>query len=203
MKTLLSIFFILTFAIGYSQERKYIDSLVEVRKDFARKVLTTDYILKPIERKGIDTLSYFPVDTSWRIESQLIKDKGKRFEMPTSTERTPLYRRYGWICITHGDTTFRLAAYQNLELKGKEYRNYLFVPFTDANAPETTYGAGRYIDVYLKRGSDRVVIDFNTAYNPYCAYSYRYSCPITPKENHIDFPIDAGEQLPKLEKQFK
>lgn len=185
------------------QTDSYSDSLKKARQKFATKVLSTDYILNGMEQKGLDTLSYFPIDTTWRIKARLITDKGKRFEMPTSTDRTPMYRRYGWLCITHGDSTFRLAAYKNLELKGKEYKYYLFVPFKDANAPQTTYGAGRYVDVYRKRGSEFVTIDFNTAYNPYCAYSYRYSCPITPSENHVDFPINAGEKLPISKKQYK
>ena len=203
MRSLIFIAALFSSTLAFSQDSAYSDSLTEARQKFADKVLNTDYILNGMEQKGLDTLSYFPVDTTWRIKSRLIRDKGKRFEMPTSTDRTPKYRRYGWLCITHGDTTFRLAAYKNLELKGKEYKYYLFVPFKDANAPKTTYGAGRYIDVYRKRGSDDVIVDFNTAYNPYCAYSHRYSCPITPSENHVDFKINAGEKLPVQEKQYR
>lgn len=203
MRSLLFIPALFSSILAFSQDPTYSDSLTKARQKFANKVLNTDYILNGMEQKGLDTLSYFEVDTTWRISAQLIKDKGKRFEMPTSTDRTPMYRRYGWLCITHGDTTFRLAAYKNLELKGKEYKYYLFVPFKDANAPKTTYGAGRYIDVYRKRGSDDVIVDFNTAYNPYCAYSHRYSCPITPSENHVDFKINAGEKLPVQEKQYR
>jgi uncharacterized protein (DUF1684 family) len=191
----------LVFIISSIQSQEnYADSLSEVRKAFNEKVLSTDYILNKKERQKIETLTYFPVDTNWRIEAILEKDKGKRFKMPTSTDRTPTYRRYGWIIIETTDTNFRLAAYQNLELKGKQYKNYLFIPFKDVNAPKTTYGAGRYVEAYKQKGENNILIDFNTAYNPYCAYSYRYSCPITPEVNHLNFPINAGEKNPILRK---
>lgn len=191
----------LVFIISAVQaQENYADSLSEVRKAFSEKVLTTDYILNEKERQKIETLAYFPVDDNWRINATLEKDKGKRFKMPTSTDRTPKYRRYGWIIIETADATFRLAAYQNLQLKGKKYKSYLFIPFKDVNAPKTTYGAGRYVEAYKQKGENDILIDFNTAYNPYCAYSYRYSCPITPEVNHLNFPINAGEKNPIIHK---
>ena len=192
-----SILAMLVFIFSAVQgQENYSDSLEKVRIAFNKKILTTDYILNEKEREKIESLAYFPVDTNWRIDAILEKDKGKRFKMPTSTDRTPTYRRYGWINIETADTTFRLAAYQNLELKGKKYKDYLFIPFKDSNAPNTTYGAGRYVEVYKQKGKEKILIDFNTAYNPYCAYSYRYSCPITPEVNHLIFPINAGEKNP-------
>lgn len=181
-------------------QNNYSDSLHRERQEFEDSLLKTDYLLNKMERAGIKAIDYFPVDTSWVIEGHLIKDSGKAFEMPTSTERKPKYKRYGWLCLKHGDRTFRLAAYQNLELKGKEYRNYLFVPFKDANAPELTYGGGRYLELHRERGSKAITVDFNAAFNPYCVYSHRFSCPITPAVNHLDFPIEAGEKNPVLKK---
>lgn len=201
-KLIITLFTIHSLLLVCAQEN-YTDSIIETRKAFSKKLLNTDYLLNGLEREGLDTLSYFPVDTSWRIEAHLIKDKGKRFKMPTSTDRQPMYRRYGWLCIKYKERMFRLAAYQNLELKGKEYKNYLFIPFKDSNAPKVTYGAGRYVEVYKEKGEDTVIIDFNSTYNPYCAYSYRYSCPVTPKVNHIDFPIEAGERNPISKKQYE
>lgn len=203
MKKLILSVLIIQALFSVSAQDNYRDSIIEARQAFNDKLLNTDYLLNGLEREGIDSLSYFPVDTSWRIKAHLIKDKGKRFEMPTSTDRTPTYRRYGWLCIEHNDTIFRLAAYQNLELDGKEYKHYLFIPFKDSNAPRVTYGAGRYVEVYKKPGKDTLLIDFNSTYNPYCAYSHRYSCPVTPSINHLDFPINAGEKNPVLKKQYK
>ena len=85
-----------------------------------------------------------------------------------------------------------LYAYQNIDLVKKEaYKDYLFIPFTDLSNGFETYGGGRYIDIQYN-GEESIVLDFNKAYNPYCAYSGRWSCPIPPKENHLEIEIKAG-----------
>ena len=72
-----------------------------------------------------------------------------------------------------------------------EYIDYLFLPFTDNSNGEESYTGGRYLDLQIPE-NDKIILDFNQAYNPYCAYSGRYSCPIPPSENHISFPVLAG-----------
>lgn len=188
----------LAFSFSVQAQSDYTDSLQKERADYEEKMLQTDEVLKGKEQLGIESLEYFEIDTSWILEGQLIKDKGKKFKMPTSTEREPVYRRYGWICLERNERKFRLAVYQNLELKDKKYKHYLFLPFKDANAPEITYGAGRYIELYKKKRSKSIKVDFNTAFNPYCVYSHRFSCPVTPEVNHLDFLIEAGEKNPKV-----
>ena len=112
------------------------------------------------------------------------------FEMPTTTARKPIYRKYATLYFTHSDgQTYSLIAYQSQALLDKEeYENYLFVPFGDATNGSDTYGGGRYVEV--TRGE--WILDFNKAYNPYCAYSGRYSCPKVPLENILSIPILAG-----------
>jgi uncharacterized protein (DUF1684 family) len=112
------------------------------------------------------------------------------FEMPTTTARKPIYRRYATLYFTHADgQTYSLIAYQSQALLDKvEYQDYLFVPFGDATNGTDTYGGGRYVEV--TRGE--WILDFNKAYNPYCAYSGRYSCPKVPFENILPIPILAG-----------
>lgn len=200
MKYLVFILIVLSSSYITYGQTSYEDSLKKERTSYEKKILETDEVLNGKEQLGINSLEYFEIDTSWILEGQLIKDKGKKFKMPTSTERQPYYRRYGWICLEHNGKQFRLAAYQNLELKDKKYRNYLFLPFKDANAPEITYGAGRYIELYKKKKSKTIRVDFNTAFNPYCVYSHRYSCPITPEVNHIEFAVEAGEKNPKFKR---
>lgn len=185
-------------SLSVQAQLDYIDSLQKERAAYEEKMLQTDEVLNGKEQIGIESLEYFEIDTSWVLEGQLIKDKGKKFKMPTSTDREPVYRRYGWICLERNDRQFRFAVYQNLELKDKKYRQYLFLPFRDANAPEITYGAGRYIELYKKKRSKSIQVDFNTAFNPYCVYSHRFSCPVTPEVNHIDFLIEAGEKNPSF-----
>ena len=80
----------------------------------------------------------------------------------------------------------------------EEYKNHLFLPFTDLSNGEKSYTGGRFIDLEIPN-SDVIVIDFNKAYNPYCAYSPDYSCPIPPAENHLNVNILAGVMKPKKE----
>jgi uncharacterized protein (DUF1684 family) len=74
---------------------------------------------------------------------------------------------------------------------GAKYKNHIFVPFTDLTTGSESYGGGRYVDLELPF-SDKVIIDFNRAYNPYCAYNHKYSCAIPPEENHLNVAIKAG-----------
>lgn len=200
MKCLELLLTALCFSIATYGQTNYEDSLQRERISYEQNMLETDEVLNEKEQLGIESLEYFEIDTSWILEGRLIKDKGKKFKMPTSTERQPTYRRYGWICLEHNGQKFRLAVYQNLELKDKKFKHYLFLPFKDANAPDVTYGAGRYIELLKEKRSKTIKVDFNTAFNPYCVYSHRYSCPVTPEVNHLDFVIMAGEKNPKFKR---
>lgn len=159
-------------------------------KDVEKGILNADEI------KVFGGLNYFDFDTTYQLEAIFSKDKGPKFEMPTSTDRKPIYRQFGTLSFEINEKTEVLVVYQNIELsKSKEYQNYLFVPFRDENSGNETYGGGRYLDIQKQKGKNWI-IDFNLAYNPYCAYSYRYSCPIPPEENTLTIPIDAGEKVP-------
>lgn len=157
---------------------------------------STSGILNQSEIEDFKGLDYFEFDSSFQIKAKFTKSKGKKFEMPTTTERTPIYRRFGYVDFHVGSDSIRLTVYQNIELKkSKKYKNYLFIPFRDATSKSVTYGGGRYLDIQIPE-TDSILLDFNQAYNPYCAYSYRYSCPIPPKENTIPVEIYAGEKNP-------
>ena len=80
--------------------------------------------------------------------------------------------------------------------KMEQYKDYLFIPFMDHTNGETTYGGGRYFDVMIGDiMDDKLVLDFNICYNPYCAFSDGYNCPVPPKENHLEVAIKAGEKM--------
>ena len=87
--------------------------------------------------------------------------------------------------------------YQSVDmLNDAAHKDDLFVPFTDESNYETTYGGGRYIDLSIKDIKDnRIPLDFNKCYNPYCAYADGFSCPIPPKENSLHMEINAGEKV--------
>ena len=112
--------------------------------------------------------------------------------MKTTSDRAAEYRKYGELKFQLQGKKFKLNLYQNIKLsQRKGYEDYLFLPFTDASNGEGSYGGGRYIDFRIPKGKE-VVIDFNKAYNPYCAYNGKYSCPIPPVENDISVAIKAG-----------
>ncbi len=185
----------LPFTVVLSQ-KNYLDSIQSDRNQFEQKLLHTDSILNIEEQQAIEKLNYFPIDSSWVLNARFKKNKGKIFEMPTTTARTPKYQRIGYLHFNRKGVKFKLSVYKNIGLTAPEYKNYVFVPFKDANAPELTYGGGRYLDLELGIKDKSVIVDFNKAYNPYCVYSYRYSCPITPEENHIEVKVNAGVMNP-------
>ncbi|WP_460614963.1 DUF1684 domain-containing protein [Hymenobacter seoulensis] len=140
-------------------------------------------------------LPFYPINYSACVEARFIPDSlGAPFSMETSTARRPLYRKYGELHFQLQGKKHKLTVYQSLDLQSNpEYRDYLFVPFTDRTNGHGSYGGGRYLD--LRRGQIRdgkLVLDFNRAYNPYCAYGGQYSCPVPPPENRLPVAIQAG-----------
>jgi len=147
------------------------------------------------ERASFHGLNYFAAAPDFRIEVVFIVDTSlPAFKMPTNTDRTPNYRIYGYLNFEIHDTACRLTAFQNMDYKDHpEYGGYLFVPFSDKTNGDKSYGAGRYIDIPIPSESS-FVLDFNEAYNPYCAYADRWSCPLVPFENYLEIGIPAGEK---------
>ncbi len=112
--------------------------------------------------------------------------------MKTSTSRLPEYNTYGVVYFTLKGKAFELNVYKSLSsYDNSKYADYLFFPFTDLTNGEETYAVGRYIDLKIPEG-DTILIDFNKSYNPYCAYSKNYSCPIPPEDNHLNLRVEAG-----------
>nr|MBP9795861.1 DUF1684 domain-containing protein [Chitinophagales bacterium] len=104
--------------------------------------------------------------------------------------------QYGTISFQLHDSTFILSIYQSMKLREQdEYKDYLFVPFNDNTNNNETYGGGRYMDFRMGEIADgKLLVDFNKAYNPYCAYSGGYACPVPPAENKLNTNIKAGEK---------
>ncbi|WP_367279589.1 DUF1684 domain-containing protein [Ulvibacterium sp.] len=144
-------------------------------------------------RKNFESLDFFAPDTNFIAYAQLIRTPDAvPFMMPTTTDRKSKEVVYGIAHFTLKGKKHRLEVYQNPELMLQEgYEDYLFLPFTDNTNGEETYTGGRYIDLRIPKG-DTIVIDFNRAYNPYCAYNKKYSCPIVPSINSLDAKILAG-----------
>lgn len=139
------------------------------------------------------TLDFFPFQSKLQIEAKFVRTPNeKAFEMKTSTTRKPLYVKFGEAHFTINGKALVLNVYQNIELvKNDDYTDYLFLPFSDLTCGKESYIGGRYIDLKIPTG-DTLLIDFNKAYNPYCAYNHKYSCPIVPLENDLPIAIKAG-----------
>jgi len=156
--------------------------------------------LLPEHRTSFTGLKYFDYNPYYAVRAYFEANLGEPFSMPTTTERTPLYRVFGYLHFSLFDSVYALPVYQNMELKNRPgYEYYLFLPFTDFSNAEETYGGGRYIDLKIVKG-DHWDIDFNKSYNPYCAYNSRYSCPIPPIENHLNLRVEAG--VLKFDKEY-
>ena len=116
--------------------------------------------------------------------------------MKTTTDGRPLDEVYGTVNFTINGKDFKLNDYQSHRLREiEQYKNDLFLPFKDLSNGEESYGGGRFIDLEIPK-ENTLIIDFNKAYNPYCAYSTRYSCPVPPKGNFVEMKVLAGVKNP-------
>lgn len=152
------------------------------------------------DRKAFKGLDFFKFDSAYIVKAAFKRtEKESVFEMKTNTTRTPEYVKYGELYFDLHGRRFLLNIYQNIELiKTEGYEDYLFLPFSDETNGVETYGGGRYIDAAIPEG-DSLTIDFNKAYNPYCAYNEKYSCPIVPRQNYLNTRIEAGVKMFKKE----
>jgi len=143
--------------------------------------------LTPEQRRDFKGLEYFPENDVLRLEVQVEPFADQQpMQMQTSTGGVQTYVRYGRFQFKVEGQPAELTIYQS--------ENGFFLPFVDSLAGTETYPAGRYLEPEPLPG-DRFFVDFNIAYNPYCAYNEMWSCPITPAENRLKAPVRAGEKL--------
>ncbi len=135
-------------------------------------------------------LNYFPVDQEYKVKAKLesIADK-KIVTLSTSDDKQKQYLEFAYAVFDLHDKENKLII---LETVGGEFDGMLFLAFGDATSADETYGAGRYLELE-RQGEHTITIDFNLAYNPYCAYTDGYSCPFPPRENLLAVSIQAGE----------
>ncbi len=145
------------------------------------------------DRKKFKELPFFPIDEKYRVVARFERvENATPFRMKTTTDRLPTYELYGKAHFIFEGKKCTLHLYQSHRLREmEEYKNHLFLPFTDMTNGETSYGGGRFLDLEIPDGEE-IIIDFNKAYNPYCAYNHIYSCPIPPPENDLPFEVKAG-----------
>jgi uncharacterized protein len=194
MKKALLIVMILTAYFVTAQENELKQTSKEFQEELNRDYAdSTKSPLTESDLKVFKELEFFPINEKFIVKAKFTRTKkAKVFKMKTSTSRTPEYKKYGELHFTIDDKEYQLNVYQSVDLsKKEEYKDYLFLPFSDLTNGKESYIGGRYIDMKIQ-GSKVWEIDFNKAYNPYCAYNHKYSCPIVPLENDLEVAILAG-----------
>jgi len=193
MRSFIPIIFCLTL-LGCSRKKKPIVGKSEFQislnsefKDASKSPL------KQEDLKVFNGLQFFPIDSGYIVEATLLRTPDSDwFLMNTNTNRKSEERVYGILTFNLKGEQFKLNIYQgaeSLETEGQE--DYLFLPFLDETNGNETYGGGRYLDCTIPEG-DKISIDFNKAYNPYCAYNEKFSCPIVPRDNYLNIKVEAG-----------
>jgi uncharacterized protein (DUF1684 family) len=186
----LSVLLYYTFT-GNQTSQAYVDEILKERKDkdeFMRAADDSPFGDKKSEFAG---LKYFPPDLKYRIHANLKPiEKREVVSLITSDANTQSYMTYAWVEFDFDNLHNRLLIFEITE--GPE-RGKLFLPFADQTSANETYGAGRYLDVKKVPGASTITLDFNNAYNPYCAYADSFSCPFPPKENVLKIAVRAGE----------
>jgi len=194
MKALIYVFTFLFITASCAQEKTAILGETEFQKKINSEY--KDASTSPLKEKDLKVfkgLDFYPVSDAFKVTAKFeLTPNTKIFKMATSTDRTPEYRCYGKATFSLNGKEYTLEVYQSqAENRAEEYKDYLFLPFTDLTNGVETYGGGRYINFEIPK-SKTIILDFNQAYNPYCAYVSGYSCPIVPKENHLETEVRAG-----------
>ena len=195
MKKIVLLIAILGVVSCNSQQKRSIKGETEFQREMNAQF--KDASTSPLTRRGLkkfDGLAFFPVDSTYRVKATLAKAPTERIiEVPTTTERVAVYQVYGTLTFKIKNQECQLLIYKN-KYPQEAYKEHLFLPFLDKTNGVSSYKGGRFIDVMTTdiQKDGTVIIDFNKAYNPYCAYSNRYSCPITPSENALDLAVEAG-----------
>jgi uncharacterized protein len=155
--------------------------------------------LPEAEQAKFSGLKYYATNSKYRVTARLKKAPSEqRINFQTSSGKVRVFLKYGTVSFQLLGKKYQLSVFQvEPAAQKEEYKDLLFIPFKDATSGKETYGAGRYIDIKIPAsGRDyKVILDFNLAYNPNCAYgSDKYNCPIPPKENRLAVGIKAGEK---------
>lgn len=183
--------FVYSFS-GQQAGEAYIEEVNSYREE--KNELFTNGEASPLDRKQkkvFKGLNYFPTDPAYRIIADFEKFAiQEAIQIKTNLGVTKVYKKHGKASFQLNNQTHELLILKSTD---RLTSNILFIPFTDETSGRETYGAGRYIDAEMS-GNNKIVIDFNTAYNPYCAYNSTYECPLPPRENNLIVKIEAGEK---------
>lgn len=184
--------------------QSYADLIAKHREAYKEDFIKDSH--SPLKKNDLQNLHFYEADSNYKVLAavELLKNE-KVFKMPTFNGSSSDYYRYAHINFSLKGKAVRMTLYRSVALSTNPiYKDHLFLPFTDETNNKETYGGGRYIDLDAKEiNSNHIEIDFNKAYNPYCAYSDGYRCPVPPEENDLPLAIKAGEKLYTGEKKHR
>lgn len=175
--------------------KSYIKEVTKARKQKDKKYKKGDHSpIKGEAKNSFTGLRYYDINEAYRVKAKFTAlNDSPTFKMSTSSGKDKIYTTTGQLDFVLNDTARTLFTYHNVQ-NGKVAKDYLFIPFNDYTNGGETYGAGRFIDIDYP-STDSVYLDFNMAYNPSCAYSDGWSCPIPPDANKLPTYIYAGEKV--------
>jgi uncharacterized protein len=178
---------------GSQNDPAYMDEINKEREDKDRFMKTSGDSPFAKNRDAYTKLNYFPIDPKYRIIADLVPIENKKLvTLKTNDGKEERYQEYAYAEFDLDQFHNKLVIYEMIDMG--PFRGKLFLAFGDATSANETYGAGRYLDVTKTPGSTTITLDFNKAYNPYCAYIDTYSCPLPPPENILNVAIRAGEK---------
>jgi uncharacterized protein (DUF1684 family) len=178
---------------GGSDDAAYVEQINKEREEkdrFMRTSKDSPFAKNPEDFKE---LIYYPPDPKYKIIADLNPiENRKTVTLATNDGKEENYLEYAYAEFDLDGFHHRLLILEVIDMG--PFRGKLFFAFGDETSADETYGAGRYLDLVKVPGSRTITLDFNKAYNPYCAYNNNYSCPLPPSENLLRIPIRAGEK---------
>ena len=172
---------------GNASEANYEQEIITSRLEKVDFLKTSSQSPFVMNGKAMNGLTYFPIDKSYQVTAKVEKITTRQYLSVSSSDGTQQrYLKYARLHFELYGSDHSLLVLKPMFTPG------LFLAFADETSGNESYGAGRYLDISGIKG-DRLVIDFNLAYNPYCAYEPSFSCPFPPTENILPARIKAGE----------
>jgi uncharacterized protein (DUF1684 family) len=194
-------FFAAMLALQPLSAQTYKDSIVQWQHHYKSEFL--DDARSPVKANDTAFIRFFPVSRKWCVRATVrMTPEAKPFDMATHSGKTKKFRQWAELRfadpLSRGLRFYTLSAFERVDPPAGDTvsRVTLFIPFYDETNSEETYGGGRYMDIPKAAVSNgRLVLDFNKAYNPYCAFAEGFSCPIPPAENKLPLAVRAGEMV--------
>jgi uncharacterized protein len=187
----------ITMAYGLnSHAQSFTEHIDSFRQHYIQDLLAEPR--KPVKDSEVKYLQFYPADINYKVKVRFTSIKDSTgFIMETHSGVIRKYFKYGKLNFKLKNKPQQLFVYQSEKLlKDSNYKDYLFLPFNDLTNNRSTYGGGRYIDLKItdiKNG--QFILDFNTCYNPYCAFATGFNCAISPQENRMKISVEAGEKM--------